>query len=121
MTAEILRIHPDEPEPELIEAVVRNHPDIMDAIVVGAPDERFGQRVAAIVEPRPGHEAPSLEAVQEHCRGHVAGYKVPRQLHVVQTIERSPSGKPDYRWAATIVTEAPEESDSGGDRTASGS
>jgi acyl-CoA synthetase (AMP-forming)/AMP-acid ligase II len=90
--------------PEEVEAVVRNHPDIMDAIVVGAPDERFGQRVAAIVEPRPGHTAPSLEVVQEHCRGHVAGYKVPRQLHVVDKIERSPSGKPDYRWANTIVT-----------------
>jgi 3-oxocholest-4-en-26-oate---CoA ligase len=93
--------------PEEVEAVVRNHPDIMDAIVVGAPDERFGQRVAAIVEPRPGRTAPSLEAVQEHCRGHVAGYKVPRQLHVVEKIERSPSGKPDYRWADTIVTSEP--------------
>ena len=90
--------------PEEVEAVVRNHPDVMDAIVVGAPDERFGQRVAAIVEPRPGRTAPSLEAVQEHCRGHVAGYKIPRQLHVVDQIERSPSGKPDYRWANTIVT-----------------
>jgi acyl-CoA synthetase (AMP-forming)/AMP-acid ligase II len=93
--------------PEEVEAVVRNHPDVMDAIVVGAPDERFGQRVAAIVEPRPGHTAPSLEVVQEHCRGHVAGYKVPRQLHVVDKIERSPSGKPDYRWADTIVTSEP--------------
>jgi len=90
--------------PEEVEAVVRNHPDVMDAIVVGAPDERFGQRVAVIIEPRPGHTAPSLEEVQEHCRGHVAGYKVPRQLHVVDTIERSPSGKPDYRWANGIVT-----------------
>jgi acyl-CoA synthetase (AMP-forming)/AMP-acid ligase II len=90
--------------PEEVEAVVRSHPDVMDAIVVGAPDERFGQRVAAIVEPRPGHAAPSLEAVQEHCRNHVAGYKVPRQLHVVDKIERSPSGKPDYPWANTIVT-----------------
>jgi acyl-CoA synthetase (AMP-forming)/AMP-acid ligase II len=71
---------------------------------VGAPDERFGQRVAAIVEPRVGHSAPSLEAVQEHCRSHVAGYKVPRQLHVVDKIERSPSGKPDYQWANAIVT-----------------
>jgi acyl-CoA synthetase (AMP-forming)/AMP-acid ligase II len=93
--------------PEEVEAVVRNHPDVMDAIVVGAPDERFGQRVAAIVEPRPGRTAPSLEAVQEHCRGHVAGYKVPRQLHVVEKIERSPSGKPDYRWANAIVTSEP--------------
>jgi acyl-CoA synthetase (AMP-forming)/AMP-acid ligase II len=90
--------------PEEVEAVVRSHPDIMDAIVVGAPDERFGQRVAAIVEPRPGHTAPTLEAVQEHCRSHIAGYKVPRQLHVVDKIERSPSGKPDYPWANAIVT-----------------
>jgi acyl-CoA synthetase (AMP-forming)/AMP-acid ligase II len=93
--------------PEEVEAVVRSHPDVMDAIVVGAPDERFGQRVAAIVQPRRGHTAPSLEAVQEHCRGHVAGYKVPRQLHVVDLIERSPSGKPDYRWANTVVTTEP--------------
>ena len=90
--------------PEEVEAVVRSHPDVMDAIVVGAPDERFGQRVAAIVEPRRGRTAPSLEAVQEHCRRHVAGYKVPRQLHVVDKIERSPSGKPDYTWANRIVT-----------------
>jgi len=90
--------------PEEVESVVRSHPDVMDAIVVGAPDERFGQRVAAIVEPRTGHSAPSLEAVQEHCRPHVAGYKVPRQLHVVDKIERSPSGKPDYQWANAIVT-----------------
>ncbi|HTZ08843.1 MAG TPA: acyl-CoA synthetase [Acidimicrobiales bacterium] len=90
--------------PEEVEAVVRAHPDVMDAIVVGAPDERFGQRVAAIVEPRPGRAAPSLEAIQDHCRKHVAGYKVPRQLHVVDVIERSPSGKPDYPWATTIVT-----------------
>jgi len=90
--------------PEEVEAVVRSHPDVMDAIVVGAPDERFGQRVAAIIEPRSGRPAPSLEAVQEHCRKHVAGYKVPRQLHVVDSIERSPSGKPDYPWANVIVT-----------------
>jgi len=89
--------------PEEVESVVRSHPDVMDAIVVGAPDERFGQRVAVIVEPRPGHDAPTLEQVQEHCRVHVAGYKVPRQLHTVEKIERSPSGKPDYPWASTIV------------------
>jgi 3-oxocholest-4-en-26-oate---CoA ligase len=93
--------------PEEVEAVVRSHPDVMDAIVVGAPDERFGQRVAAIVEPRPGRAAPSLDAIQDHCRTHVAGYKVPRQLHVVEKIERSPSGKPDYPWANDIVTTSP--------------
>ncbi|HTT86327.1 MAG TPA: acyl-CoA synthetase [Acidimicrobiales bacterium] len=93
--------------PEEVESIVRSHPDVMDAIVVGAPDERFGQRVAAIVEPRPGRPVPTLEAVQEHCRPHIAGYKVPRQLHAVDKIERSPSGKPDYPWANTVVTTTP--------------
>ena len=106
--------------PEEVESAVRAHPDVLDAIVVGAPDERWGQRVAAIVQPR-GERVPTLDEIQAHCRDHIAGYKVPRQLHVVATIERSPSGKPDYRWAADVVAEAPEESDAGGDRTASGS
>ena len=106
--------------PEEVESAVRAHPDVLDAIVVGAPDDRWGQRVAAIVQPR-GERVPTLDEIQAHCRDHIAGYKVPRQLHVVATIERSPSGKPDYRWAADIVAEAPEESDTGGDRTASGS
>ncbi len=90
--------------PEEVESAVRSHPDVMDAIVCGAPDERWGQTVAAIIQPRVGHEAPSLESIQEHCRSTIAGYKLPRRLHVVQTVERSPSGKPDYTWATAIVT-----------------
>ncbi len=106
--------------PEEVESAVRSHPDVLDAIVVGAPDDRWGQRVAAIIQPR-GERVPSLDDIQVYCRDHIAGYKVPRQLHVVGRIERSPSGKPDYRWAAGIVAEVPEEHDAGGDRTASGS
>jgi 3-oxocholest-4-en-26-oate---CoA ligase len=89
--------------PEEVESAVRSHPDVMDAIVCGAPDERWGQTVAAIVQPRVGHEPPSLESLQEHCRTTIAGYKLPRRLHVVDVVERSPSGKPDYTWAASIV------------------
>jgi acyl-CoA synthetase (AMP-forming)/AMP-acid ligase II len=89
--------------PEEVEAVVRSHPSLMDALVVGAPDERFGQRVAAILEPRKGMKAPSLEEIQELCRQHVAGYKIPREVHVVDQVERAPSGKPDYRWAADVI------------------
>ncbi len=89
--------------PEEVESAVRSHPDVMDAIVCGAPDERWGQTVAAIVQPRAGHEAPTLESLQEHCRQHVAGYKLPRRLYVVDTVERAPSGKPDYQWATAIV------------------
>ena len=79
--------------PEEVESAVRSHPDVMDAIVCGAPDERWGQTVAAIVQPRVGHAAPSLESLQEHCRESIAGYKLPRRLHVVDAVERSPLGK----------------------------
>jgi acyl-CoA synthetase (AMP-forming)/AMP-acid ligase II len=105
--------------PEEVESAVRSHPDVFDAIVVGAPDDRWGQRVAAIIQPRAGKH-PTLEDIQSHCRDAIAGYKVPRQLHVVEAIVRSPSGKPDYRWAAEIVAETPVETDSGGLRTSSG-
>jgi acyl-CoA synthetase (AMP-forming)/AMP-acid ligase II len=105
--------------PEEVESAVRSHPEVFDAIVVGAPDERWGQRVAAIIQPR-ADKHPSLEDIQAHCRDAIAGYKVPRQLHVVETILRSPSGKPDYRWAAEIVAEVPEETDAGGLRTSTG-
>ncbi len=101
--------------PEEVESAVRAHPDVFDAIVVGAPDERWGQRVAAIVQPRPGRQ-PSLGEIQDHCRASIAGYKLPRRLHVVDTIVRSPSGKPDYRWAAEVVGGAPSEVDPGGNR-----
>ncbi|MEI8262475.1 MAG: acyl-CoA synthetase [Actinomycetes bacterium] len=88
--------------PEEVESAVRSHPDVFDAIVVGAPDERWGQTVAAIVALREEHSL-NLAALQDYCRNKVAGYKLPRRLFVVDTIQRSPSGKPDYRWATTIV------------------
>ena len=78
---------------------MKAHPGVYDCTVVGLPDERFGQRVTAVVQPREG-TAVTLESIQEHCRTLIAGYKVPRELHLVDTIQRSPSGKPDYRWAA---------------------
>jgi 3-oxocholest-4-en-26-oate---CoA ligase len=88
--------------PEEVEAAVVSHPDIYDAIVVGIADERWGERVAAVVHVRDGRD-PSLESVQEHCRTKIAGYKIPRELHRVDAIVRSPSGKPDYRWAQGVA------------------
>jgi acyl-CoA synthetase (AMP-forming)/AMP-acid ligase II len=44
-----------------------------------------------------------LESLVEHCRTHVAGYKVPRELHLIDQIQRQPSGKPDYKWAKAIA------------------
>jgi acyl-CoA synthetase (AMP-forming)/AMP-acid ligase II len=90
--------------PEEVEGAVKSHPDVYDVIVVGVPDERWGSRVTAVVEPRPGAK-PTLDDIQVHCRTKIAGYKVPRELHLVDKIERSPSGKPDYRWAKDIAME----------------
>ncbi|HKY69146.1 MAG TPA: acyl-CoA synthetase [Acidimicrobiales bacterium] len=92
--------------PEEVEAAVKSHPAVYDALVVGVGDERWGQRVAVVVQPRPG-TTPSLDSVQEHCRTKIAGYKVPRQLHLVSEVQRSPSGKPDYRWAHEVAAASP--------------
>jgi 3-oxocholest-4-en-26-oate---CoA ligase len=91
---------------EEVEAVVKAHPDVYDAIIVGVPDERWGQRVAAVVQPRPGATV-TLESVDAHCRGSLAGYKVPRELHVVDRVDRSEAGKPNYRWAKAVATGNP--------------
>jgi acyl-CoA synthetase (AMP-forming)/AMP-acid ligase II len=88
--------------PEEVEAAVKAHPDVYDATIVGVPDERWGQRVAAVVEPRPGARL-DLDSIQAHCRTRIAGYKVPRELHVVDKLVRSPAGKPDYRWALDVA------------------
>jgi acyl-CoA synthetase (AMP-forming)/AMP-acid ligase II len=90
--------------PEEVEAVLKMHPDLLDAIVVGVADERWGQRVAAVAQTRPGAE-PTLDDVQAHCRAHLAGYKVPRVLRLVPEVRRSPSGKADYPWAARLAEE----------------
>ncbi len=93
--------------PEEVEGAVKAHPDVYDCVVVGVPDERWGQLVAAVVQPRDGANPPDLASIQEQCRTQIAGYKVPRALHFVDAIVRSPSGKPDYRWANDIATGAP--------------
>ncbi|HMX65839.1 MAG TPA: acyl-CoA synthetase [Microthrixaceae bacterium] len=89
--------------PEEVEAALKSHPAVYDCLVVGVPDERWGQRVAAIVELRDGHDV-TLDELAGHARTLVAGYKIPRELHVVDQIVRSPSGKPDYPWAKELAT-----------------
>ncbi len=91
--------------PEEVETAVKSHPAVFDCTIVGVPDERWGERVAAVVEFRPGQRA-TLEEIQAHCRTKIAGYKVPRQICEVERIVRSPSGKPDYRWAKQVATAA---------------
>lgn len=91
---------------EEVEAIVKAHPDVYDAIIVGVPDERWGQRVAAVVQPRPAATV-TLGDIDAHCRRSLAGYKVPRELHLVDHVDRSEAGKPNYRWAKAVATGQP--------------
>jgi 3-oxocholest-4-en-26-oate---CoA ligase len=84
--------------PEEVEAALKGHPDVFDALVVGVPDPRYGQHVAAVVQPRDGTR-PTLADLDASIRSEIAGYKVPRSLWLVDEVKRSPAGKPDYRWA----------------------
>jgi acyl-CoA synthetase (AMP-forming)/AMP-acid ligase II len=94
--------------PEEVEAALMSHPDVFDVLVVGVPDDRLGQRVAAVIEPRPGAH-PTFEDLAAHVRGDIAGYKVPRSIWLVDKIQRLATGKADYRWASTYATEHSED------------
>jgi acyl-CoA synthetase (AMP-forming)/AMP-acid ligase II len=92
--------------PEEVEAALKGHPDVFDALVVGVPDPRFGQHVAAVVHAREGTR-PALAELDAFVRKEIAGYKVPRSLWFVDEVKRSPAGKPDYRWAKDQTEERP--------------
>jgi acyl-CoA synthetase (AMP-forming)/AMP-acid ligase II len=84
--------------PEEVEGALKSHPDVFDALVIGVPDERLGQRVGALVQPRDGAGL-DLAALDAHLRRQIAGYKVPRSIWPVTSIGRTAAGKADYGWA----------------------
>lgn len=87
---------------EEVEAAVKAHPAIYDCIVTGRPSERWGKEVVAVVRIREGHDVTDDELLAEAAE-HIARYKLPKDIVRVDEIVRSPSGKADYRWAATLV------------------
>ena len=97
---------------------MKAHPDVYDAVVVGVPDERWGERVAAVVQPVAPSEPPTLADLDAHCRAVLAAYKVPRLLCIVDDVRRNPAGKADYPWAKSQLMMRPSPS-SGGSRDAS--
>jgi 3-oxocholest-4-en-26-oate---CoA ligase len=87
---------------EEVEQVLKHHAAVYDALVVGRPSERWGQEVVAVVALRAGTD-PSDAELHATVARHLAGYKVPKVFVRVARIERSASGKPDYRWARELV------------------
>ena len=96
--------------PEEVELALRAHDDVFDCVVVGVPDERWGEMVVALVEPAAGRE-PDGARLDAHCRDRLAGYKRPKRFLFVDSLSRSPAGKADYRMlrdlAADLVTKEP--------------
>jgi 3-oxocholest-4-en-26-oate---CoA ligase len=90
--------------PEEVEGALKSFGSVFDALVIGVPDERLGQRVAAVVQPRAGHDI-DLTQLEAHLRTQIAGYKVPRSVWLVEQISRTPAGKADYRWARRYAEE----------------
>ncbi len=91
--------------PEEVETAMKSHPDVFDVLVVGTPDERYGQAVTAVVQPREGAE-PTLAGINAHLRSVLSGYKLPKAMTLVPEIPRHATGKANYPKAKEIATDA---------------
>jgi fatty-acyl-CoA synthase len=89
--------------PAEVEDVVKALPDVDDCLVLGIPDERFGQRVAALVVLAPGSTLDADE-IAAAARAKLAGYKVPRVVRIIEQLPRTPNGKIDYATAGELAT-----------------
>ncbi len=88
--------------PEEVEEAVKTHDEVLDCLVVGVEDEKFGQRVTGVFSVRPGGSV-TPDALREFTKTKLAGYKVPKRLFLVDEVRRAPNGKADYPWARDVV------------------
>ena len=95
--------------PEEVEEAVKQHPDVVDCLVVGVADEKFGQRVTGVASLQPGSNTDG-ETLREFARTKLAAFKAPKQLFVVDRVERAANGKADYGWARETVEKRIQES-----------
>jgi 3-oxocholest-4-en-26-oate---CoA ligase len=90
---------------EEVEEVLRGHPDVDDALVVGRPSARFGQEVVAVVQPRAGAHVEPTD-LREFAALSLARFKAPRWVAFCESVHRHASGKPDYQWAVRAAETA---------------
>jgi 3-oxocholest-4-en-26-oate---CoA ligase len=88
---------------EEVEEALKRHPNVLDAAVVGVPDERLGEKVVALIQG--SDESVSLDDVQAHVRAHLAGFKVPKHLAYVYRVDRGVNGKLDRRAVTQVAQE----------------
>ncbi|MDF1602556.1 acyl-CoA synthetase [Nocardioides sp. YIM 152315] len=88
--------------PEEVEMAIKGHPSVYDVLVVGVPDEKFGQAVAAVVELRDGATL-ELEGLRTYLREFLSGYKLPRSLTIVDRVPRNAAGKAQYPAAKELA------------------
>jgi len=86
--------------PEEVEEALKTHPNVVDANVVGLPDERWGQSVNAVVST---DAAVDVDELRSHLRRDLAGYKIPKRIELVDEIQRQANGKADYPWARAVL------------------
>ena len=90
--------------PEEVEEVVKRFPGVHDAVVVGVPDERWGEAVTAVVST--AGAPPDPEALKQFVKQHIAGFKAPKHVVVVEQVYRSPSGKVDFKRTKEVALAA---------------
>ncbi len=99
--------------PEEVEEAIKTHPAVYDCLVVGVKDPKYGERVAAVVSLRPGQQA-DQQTLIDHVAHRLAGYKKPRNIFIVDEVQRASNGKADYKWARSRADEEARKLEMGG-------
>ena len=84
--------------PEEVEMALKAHSNVFDCLVVGVKDEKWGQKVVAVIQRRDEQDL-LLDDLKESASKYIASYKMPKEIVFSEIIERAPSGKPNYQWA----------------------
>lgn len=99
--------------PEEVEEAIKTHPAVYDCLVVGIKDSKYGERVAAVVSLRAGQQA-TQQILIDHVANRLAGYKKPRDVFIVDEVQRASNGKADYKWARSRADEEAQKLSAGG-------
>ena len=90
--------------PEEVEEAIKRNQEVFDCLVVGIEDEKFGQKVVAVVSIEKNNEISEANLV-ESTREFIAGYKLPKKVIFVEEVQRAPNGKANYKWAKSVALE----------------